>query len=87
MRGRRVIRKGAMSLGCPCWHGGVDTVDLGVGPGALCGDWEEAIFRIGEGCLVAYTDGSRDELGRVAGGLCSPRGAEGSLLVGTVATV
>ena len=50
-------------------------------------DWEEAISRVGEGCLVAYSDGSRDELGRVAGGWCGPRGAEGSVLVGMVATV
>ena len=31
-----------------------------------------------------YSDGSRDELGRVAGGWSGPRGAEGSVLVGMV---
>ena len=36
---------------------------------------------------MAYSDGSRDELGRVASGWCGPRGAEGCVLVGTVATV
>ena len=50
-------------------------------------DWEEAISRVGEGCLVAYSDGSRDELGRVAGSWCGPRGAEGCVLVGMGATV
>ena len=63
------------------------TADLGVGSGGLGVDWEEAISRVGEGCLVAYSDGSRDESGRVAGGWCGPRGAEGCVLVGTVATV
>ena len=62
-------------------------VDLGVGSGGVGGDWEVAIDRVGEGCLVAYSDGSQDEAGRVAGGWCGPRGAEGSVLVGRVATV
>ena len=65
----------------------VTTVDLGVGSDGLAVDWEEAISRVGEGCLVAYSDGSRDELGRVAGGWSGPRGTEGSVLVGMVATV
>ena len=79
--------KGALSLGGPCWRGVVTTADLGVGSGGLGVDCEKAISRVGEGCLVAYSDGSRDELGRVAGGWCRPRGAEGCVLVGMVATV
>ena len=51
----------------------------------LGGDWEEAISRIGKGCLIACTDHSKDELGRVADRWCGPQGAEGSVLVGTVA--
>ena len=65
----------------------MDTVDISVGTGGSGGNWEEVISRIREGCLTAYTDSSRDELGRVVGGWCGPRGAEGSVLVGTVATV
>ena len=82
-----LIGKGALSLGGPCWQGVVTTADLGVGPGGLGVDWEEAICRVGEGYVVAYSDGSRDESGRVVGGWCGPRGAEGCVLVGTVATV
>ena len=37
--------------------------------------------------MVAFTDGSRDDAGRVAGGWCDSRGGEGCELVGTVATV
>ena len=76
------MRKGALSLAGPCWRGGVSTVDIGVGTGGSGGDWEEAISRIREGGLIAYTDGSKYELGRVAGGWCGPQGAEGSVLVG-----
>ena len=79
--------EGSLSLGGACWQGVVGTADFGVGSGSLRVDWEEAIARVGEGCLVAYSDGSRDELGRVAGGRCGPRGAERCVLVGTVVTV
>ena len=82
-----MIGKQALSLGGPCWQGVVTPLDLGVGSGGLGVDWEEAISRVGRCCLVAYSDGSRDELGRVAGGWSGPRGAEGSVLVGMVATV
>ena len=82
-----LIGKGALSLGGPCWQGVVTVADLGVGSGGLEVDWEEAISRVGAGCWVAYSDGSRDELGRVAGGWCGPRGAERCVLVGMVATV
>ena len=62
-------------------------MDLEVVSDGLGVYWEEAVSRVGEGCLIAYFDGSWDELGRVAGGWCGPRGAYGSVLVGTVATV
>ena len=82
-----LVGKGAMLLVVPCWRGGVDSIDIGVSTGGLGGDWEEAISTIGEVCLIAYTNDCRDELGRVAGGWCGPRGAEVSVLVGKVATV
>ena len=82
-----LIGKGALSLGGPCWQGVVTTADLGIGSGGLGVDWEEAISRVGEGCLIAYSNGSRDELGRVAEGWCGPRDAEGCVLVGMVGMV
>lgn len=63
------------------------TVDLGVGSGGLGFQWEEAIARVRESYLIAYSHGSRDELGRVAGGWCGPRGAEVWVLVGKMTTV
>ena len=82
-----LVGKGSLSLVGPCWRGVVATIDLGVRSDGLGVDWEEAMSRVEEGCQIAYSDGSRDELDRVAGGWCRPRGAEGSLLVRTVATV
>ena len=38
-------------------------------------------------CVVAFSDGSRDESGRVAGGWCDLRGGKGCGLVGSVAKV
>ena len=46
-----------------------------------------AIECVRNGCVVAFTDGSRDDAGRVAGGWCDSRGGEGCELVGTVVTV
>ena len=63
------------------------TADLGVGSSGLVVDWEVAISRVWEGSRVSYSDGSRDESGQVAGSWCGPRGVEGCVLVGTVATV
>ena len=56
-----LVGKGSLALRGACWQGVVATADLGVCSGGLGGDWEEAIYRAGEGCLVAYSDGSRDE--------------------------
>ena len=61
-------------------------VDLGVGAGGEAQDWEEAISSVAAGCVVALSDGSRDESGRVAG-WCDSRDGEGGGLVGSVATV
>ena len=61
---------GELSLGGACWRGEVAIVDLGVGAGGEVQDWEEAISRVAEGCEVAFSDGSRDQSGRVAGGWC-----------------
>ena len=85
--GPTLVWKGSLSLGGACRQDVVATADLGVGSGGLRVDWKEAISRVREACLVAYSDGSRDESGRVAGGWCGPRGAVGCVLVGTVATV
>ena len=82
-----LVGKGSLSLVGPGWQGVAANADLGVGSGSLGVDWEEAISRIGEGCLVAYSDGSRDKLGRVAGGWYGPQGAKGCMLVGTLVTV
>ena len=62
-------------------------VDLGVGAGGSPRDWEGAIARVSGGCVVAFTDGSKDSAGRVAGGWCDSREGEGCELVGSVATV
>ena len=78
---------GELSLGGCCWRGEVVVVDLGVGVGGTSLDWERAIESARGGCVVAFTDGSRDEFGRVAGGWCDARGREGCELVGSVATV
>ena len=78
---------GELSLGGCCWRGALEVVDLGVGVGDSSRDWEEAIERVGAGCTVAFTDRSRDDAGRVAGGWCDTRGGEGCELVGSVATV
>ena len=65
----------------------MEKVDLGVGTGGSTLAWEEAIARASSGVAVAFTDGSRDETGKVAGGWCGSRGREGCVLVGSVATV
>ena len=78
---------GELSLGGSCWKGEVAVVNLGVGGGATLRDWEVAIENARNSSVVAFTDGSRDEAGRVAGGWCDSRGGEGCELVGTVATV
>ena len=78
---------GELSLGGSCWKGEVAVVDLGVGAGAMSRNWEEAIERVRDGSVVAFTDGSRDDAGWVAGGWCDSRGGEGCEFVGTVATV
>lgn len=68
-----VVGKGPLSLVGPCWRGKVATIDLGLGSGGLGVDWEGAISSVREGCLIAYTDSSRDGFGRVAGACCGLR--------------
>ena len=82
-----MVGKGPLLLGGSGWRGEVATLDLGVGSDGLAMDWEVAISMVMEGCLRAYSEGNNDDLGRVAGGWRGPRGASGSMLVGTVATV
>ena len=78
---------GTLSLGGACWRGGVDVVDLGLDGSASVVEWEEAIVRVSGGANLLFTDGSRDESGRVGGGWWGSRGGSGSEAVGTVATV
>ena len=86
-RDAAVVNAGKLSLGGSCWREPVGVVDLCVGTEGSSQDWKEAIARVSEGCTVAFTDGSRDEAGRVAGGWCDSRGEGGCELVGSVATV
>ena len=81
-----MVGKRSLSLGGPRWGCWMATANLGVGSYGLVVDWEDDIYRVVEGCLVAYYDGRRDKLGRVAGGWCGLRGAEGKVLVGMAAT-
>ena len=78
---------GDLSLGGMYWRGEVAMVDLGVGAGGEAQDWEKVISRVAVGCVVAFSDGSRDECERVAGGWCDTRDGKGYELVGSVATV
>ena len=82
-----MIGKESLSIGGPSWRGEVTTVHLGVGSDIQRFDWEEAISSVGEGCLMAYFDSSRDELGRGVGSWYGLRSAEGCVLVGMVVTV
>ena len=65
-----MARAGELSLGGSCGRGAVEMVDLRVGAGGSSGEWEEAIARVSGGCTVAFSDGCKDEAGRVAGGWC-----------------
>ena len=65
---------GELSLGGSCWRSTVEMVDLGVGTGGSTLDCVEAIVRASSGVTVAFTDGSRDETGKVAGGGVAPVG-------------
>ena len=78
---------GTVSLSEACWHGEVDVVDLGLSRDTSVGQWDGAIGRV-RGCAdLLFTDGSRDESGRVGGGWWGSRGGHGCVAVGTVATV
>ena len=79
--------RGALSLSGSCWRGAIGVVDLGLGGEALVGEWEAAIERVRDGDGLLFTDGSRDEFGRVGGGWWGSRRGSGSVVVGTVATV
>ena len=78
---------GDLSLGGPCWRGEVVVLEVGVGSRGTKEECEEVIFKVSDGCTVAFTDGSRDDEGRVAGGWCSSHGGEGCELVESVSTV
>ena len=67
--------------------GEVEVVDLGLGEDASVMELEEAIRRVGGSDDLLFTDGSRDEWGRVGGGWWVSSGGSGSVAVGTVATV
>ena len=78
---------GTLSLGERCWRGEVHVVDLGQCKTSTSIAWEEAISNAAGGKLVVYTDGSRDEDGRVGGGWYANGNRAGSVAVGDVATV
>ena len=78
---------GDLSLGGPCWRGEVVVIKVGVGSGGTKEEWEEAILKVSGGCTVAFTDGSRNDEGKVAAGWHGSRGGEGYELVGSVVTV
>ena len=59
---------GMLSLVGHCWGGEVHVVDLGPCKTSTPIAWEEAISNTAGGKLVIYTDGSRDDDGRVGGG-------------------
>ena len=60
--------KGQLSFGGDCWRGHVDVVDLGPCKSSTSEVWERAIKEASERRSVVYTDGSRDDDGRVGGG-------------------
>ena len=72
---------------CDCWHGHVEVVDLGPCKSSTSVVWERAIREAGERRLIVYTDGSRDDDGRVGGGWHAPRNGARSVRVGNVTTV
>ena len=78
---------GTLSLGGCCWRGEVHVVDLGLCKTSTSMAWEAAISNAAGGKLVDYTDGSRDEDGRVGGGWYADGNGAGSVAVGEVATV
>ena len=62
-------------------------MDLGLGGDASAAEWKAAIECVGGGPCLLFTDGSREESGRVGGGWWGSKGGSGSVAVGTVATV
>ena len=78
---------GDLSSGGPSWKGEVVVIDVGVGSEGTKEDREEAILKVSDRCMVAITDGSKDDEGKVAGGWCGSRGGECCERVGSVATV
>ena len=57
-----------LSLGGLYWKGEFVVIDVEVGLGGTKEEWEEVILKASGGCTVAFTNGSRDDEGRVAGG-------------------
>lgn len=62
-------------------------VDLGPCGTSTSAVWEEAIKNAAGGRLVAYTDGSRDDDGRVGGRWYADGNRAGSIVVGNVVTI
>ena len=79
--------KGVLSLGGTCWCGVVEVVDLGLSGDASVGECEMAIARARGSDDLRFTDGSRNESGRVGGGWWGSQGGSSSVAVGSVATV
>ena len=82
-----IAGKGQLSCWGECWRGLVEVVDLGPCKSSTPEVWERAIKEASEGRLVVYTDGSRDNDGRVGGGWHAAENGAGSVAVGSIATV
>ena len=82
-----IAARGQLSYGGECWRGHVDVVDLEPCKSSTPEVWERAIMEAGERKLVVYTDGSRDDDGRVGGGWYAPGNGAGSVAIGSIATV
>ena len=58
-------------------------MDIGIGSGGTKWEWEEALTMVNDGCLFAFTNGSRDVEGKAAGGWYGPCRDEWHVMVGS----
>lgn len=82
-----IAREGQLSVGGGCWRGRVEVIDLGPCKTSGAAEWEGAIEEDSIGRLVVYTDGSRNDDGRVGGRWHALGNGAGSVAVGIIAAV
>lgn len=82
-----LAQEGELSFGGSCCREGVHIIDVGPYKTSDPTLWEEAVKCAAERRLVVYTDGSRDDGGRVGGGWYADDNGASSVAVGNVATV